>query len=42
MIIGKIIAMIFTLILIYLIIKELRKVIKESNDGKCSDKCDLD
>ncbi len=40
--IGKIIGFIITIILLYLIIKELRKVVKDSNSGKCSDKCDLD
>ncbi|WP_456393882.1 hypothetical protein [Nitratifractor sp.] len=42
MTIGKIIGAVITLYLLYAIIKELRKSIKESNEGKCSDKCDLD
>ncbi len=42
MTIGKIIGFIITIILLYLIIKELRKVVKDSNSGKCSNKCDLD
>lgn len=42
MTIGKIIGFIITIALLYLIIKELRKVVKDSNSGKCSDKCDLD
>ena len=42
MTIGKIIAFIFTIVVIYLLIKELRKVVKDSNSGKCSDRCDLD
>ncbi len=40
--VGKIIGAILTLIVLYLLIKELRKVVKESNEGRCSDKCDLD
>ena len=39
---GKIIGGIITLVLLWLLIKELRKVVKESNEGRCSDKCDLD
>jgi len=42
MTLGKVIAGILTLIVIYLLIKEFRKMIKESNEGRCSDKCDLD
>ncbi|WP_457607663.1 hypothetical protein [Nitratifractor sp.] len=42
MTIGKIIGGILTLIILYLLIKELKKVVKESNEGRCSDKCDLD
>lgn len=42
MTIGKIIGFIITIALLYLIIKELRKVVKDSNSGKCSNKCDLD
>ncbi len=40
--VGKIIGAIFTLIVLYLLIKELHKVVKDSNDGRCSDRCDLD
>ncbi len=40
--IGKIIGAIITLILLYLLVKEFKNVIKESNEGRCSDKCDLD
>jgi len=39
---GKIIGAVLTLIILYLLLKELRKVVKESNEGRCSDKCDLD
>jgi len=42
MTIGKIIGAIFTIIILYLLIKELRKVVKDSNSGRCSDRCDLD
>ena len=42
MTLGKIIAGILTLFILYLLIKELRKMVKESNEGRCSDKCDLD
>jgi len=38
----EIVGMILTLWIIFLLIKELRKSIKESNEGKVSDKCDLD
>lgn len=34
--------MIITVLLLILIFKELKKSIKQSNDGKQSDKCDLD
>jgi len=40
--VGKVIGAILTLLILYLLVKELRKVIKESNEGRCSDKCDLD
>jgi len=42
MTIGKIIGAIFTIVILYLLIKELRKVVKDSNSGRCSDRCDLD
>ena len=42
MTVGKVIGAIFTLAILYLLVKELRKVVKESNEGRCSDKCDLD
>ena len=42
MTLGKIIGAIITLYLIYALIKELRSVVKRSNDGECSGKCDLD
>lgn len=34
--------MLFTAYLVFLLIKEFRKSIKESNEGKVSGKCDLD
>jgi len=40
--VGKVIGAILTLLILALLIKELRKVVKESNEGRCSDKCDLD
>ncbi len=42
MTLGKVIAGILTIIVIYFLIKEFIKAIKNSNEGKCSDKCDLD
>ncbi len=42
MTIGKIIGAIFTIVILYLLIKELRQVVKDSNSGRCSDRCDLD
>jgi hypothetical protein len=42
MTIGKVIGMAITLLLIYLMAKEIYKAIKESNEGRCSDRCDLD
>ncbi|WP_296824364.1 hypothetical protein [Sulfurovum sp.] len=38
----KIVGMITTVIFLGFLIKELRKSIKESNEGKVSDRCDLD
>lgn len=38
----ELIGMILTAWIIFLLVKELRKSIKESNEGKVSDKCDLD
>jgi hypothetical protein len=38
----KIIGMIATLIFIGFLIKELKKSIQESNEGKVSKRCDLD
>jgi len=40
--VGKVIGAILTLLILALLIKELRKTVKESNEGRCSDKCDLD
>jgi len=42
MTIGKIVGALITLYLLYAIIKELRTSIKESNEGRCSGKCELD
>ncbi|WP_456431809.1 hypothetical protein [Nitratifractor sp.] len=42
MTIGKIAGGILTAIVLYFLIRELIKIVKESNEGKCSDKCDLD
>ncbi len=42
MIVAKVVAGILTLAVLYFLIKEFRKTIKESNEGRCSDKCDLD
>ncbi|WP_292656549.1 hypothetical protein [Nitratifractor sp.] len=42
MTLGKVAAGILTLVVLYFLIKEFRKAIKESNEGRCSDKCDLD
>jgi len=42
MTIGKVIGMAITLLLIYLMAKEIYNAIKESNEGRCSDRCDLD
>ncbi len=39
---GKIVAGILTLIVLWLLIKELKQVIKDDKEGKVSDKCDLD
>jgi len=39
---AKIAGGILTLVVLYFLIKELRKVVKDSNEGRCSDKCDLD
>ena len=39
---GKVIGAILTLLILALLIKELKKTVKESNEGRCSDKCDLD
>ena len=40
--IVKIVGMIATLIFVGFLIKEFRKSIKESKDGKVSGRCDLD
>jgi len=40
--IGKGIAAILTIIILWLTYKELRHMIKQSNDGRVSDKCELD
>ena len=42
MTLGKIVAGILTLVVLYFLVKEFRKAIRESNEGRCSDKCDLD
>jgi hypothetical protein len=42
MTIGKIIGAAITIYLLYAIVKELKKSIKESNEGRCSGKCELD
>jgi len=42
MTIGKIIGGILTLIILYLLIKELKESIKKSKDGHSSGKCELD
>ncbi len=39
---GKVLAGVLTIAILYFLIKELIKIVKESNEGKCSDKCDLD
>jgi len=38
----KIIGMILTVLFLGLLVKELIKTAKESNDGKVSDRCELD
>ena len=38
----EIVGILITALLLVLIFKELKKSIKESNNGKQSDKCDLD
>jgi len=38
----KIIGMLLTLVFLFFLLKELIKSIKESNNGRVSDKCDLD
>jgi len=42
MTIGKIIGGILTLVILYLLIKELKESIKKSKDGHTSNKCELD
>lgn len=38
----KIVGMLLTLVFLFFLLKELIKSIKESNNGRVSDKCDLD
>ena len=38
----KITGMLLTLVFLFFLLKELIKSIKESNNGRVSDKCDLD
>ncbi len=40
--IGKVVAGILTLIVLYFLIKEFIRAIKSSNEGECSNRCDLD
>ena len=40
--IFKIIGMLLTLVFLFFLLKELIKSIKESKDGRVSDKCELD
>ena len=40
--IFKIVGMLLTLVFLFFLLKELVKSIKESKDGRVSDKCDLD
>ena len=39
---GKITGIAGTVIILYLILKEIFKVVRESSEGRCSEKCDLD
>jgi len=39
---GGLIGTIFTIVILYLLIKEIKKVIRESSNGKVSNRCDLD
>jgi F0F1-type ATP synthase membrane subunit b/b' len=38
----KVVAAILTLVVLYLVWKELKKAIKDDKDGKTSGKCELD
>jgi len=40
--IGKITGIAATVTILYLILKEILKVMRESSEGRCSEKCDLD
>ena len=40
--IGKSIAAVLTIAILWLTLKELRKMMKESREGRVSDKCELD
>jgi len=40
--IFKIVGMLLTLVFLFFLLKELIKSIKESKDGRVSDKCDID
>jgi hypothetical protein len=42
MTLGKIVGAAITIYLLYALVKELRKSIRESNEGRCSGKCELD
>jgi|GEM_PF-698596 hypothetical protein len=41
-IISLIVGMVLTIGVLYLLIKEIKSSIKNSNDGKVSNRCDLD
>ncbi|MDY0196113.1 MAG: hypothetical protein WC253_08460 [Sulfurovaceae bacterium] len=40
--IGVVIGMVATVFVVFLVTKELLKAIKDSNNGRVSEKCDLD
>ncbi len=40
--VGEIIGAVLTVVILYFLIKEIKKSIKDSNSGKISDKCELD
>jgi hypothetical protein len=39
---GMVVGGILTVVVVYLLAKELYGAIKDSNEGRCSDRCDLD